>query len=87
MVRNSIKTAIAGALLLGMATSAYAGEFGNNCAYNLAQGKVMQTSCGVNATLQGKTYCFLSEDAMSEFMQNYMSNLTKAQDYYSSLRG
>ena len=87
MVRTFIKTAAAGALLLGMATSAFAGQFGDNCAYNLSQGKVVKTNCSINATLQGKQYCFLSADAMSKFMTNYKANLTKAQDYYASLRG
>jgi hypothetical protein len=60
MVGVYLKSAIAGAFLLGMATAAMAvtGEFGNRCTMGLALGKDVQTDCSVNAQLQGKTYCF-----------------------------
>lgn len=87
MVRTYIKSAVAGVLLLGMATAALAGEFGDNCAYNLAQGKAVHTNCSVNATIQGKTYCFFDEGAMASFMKDYKANLQKAEDYYAKLSG
>lgn len=87
MVRTYIKPALAGALLLGMTTAALAGEFGNSCAYGLSQGKKMSTDCSVNATLQGKQYCFSSEDAMASFMTDYKANISKANDYYKELEG
>jgi YHS domain-containing protein len=87
MTKAYIKSAVAGALLLGLATPALAGEFGDNCAYNLANGKVVHTNCSVNASIQGKTYCFFNEDAMAKFMQDYMANLAKAKDYYDELGG
>jgi YHS domain-containing protein len=63
---------------------AVTGEFGNMCSMGLASGKDIQTDCSVNAQLEGKTYCFGSKEAMSEFMMNPKDNLVKAQTYYSS---
>jgi YHS domain-containing protein len=85
MVRACIKSAVAGAFLLGMATAALAvtGEFGNMCSMGLASGKDIQTDCSINAQLEGKTYCFGSKEAMAEFMKNPKENLAKAQTYYS----
>ena len=44
----------------------------------------VQTDCSVNATIKGKTYCFSSTDAKSQFMKNPSSNLTKAESFYKS---
>ena len=86
MVRAYIKSAVAGAFLVGFATAALAvtGEFGNMCSMGLALGKDIQTDCSINAQIQGKTYCFGSKEAMNEFMRNPKDNLAKAQSYYSS---
>jgi YHS domain-containing protein len=85
MVRGYITSAVAGALLLGLGTAALAvtGEFSNMCTMGLASGKDIQTDCSINAQLQGKTYCFGSREAMTEFMKNPTENLAKAQTYYS----
>ena len=85
MVRGYITSAVAGALLLGMATAALAltGEYSNMCTMGLALGKDIQTDCTVNAQLQDKTYCFGSKDAMAEFMKSPKENLAKAHTYYS----
>ena len=85
MVRGYITSAVAGALLLGLATAALAvtGEFSNMCTMGLASGKDIQTDCSVNAQLQGKTYCFGSKEAMTQFMADPSGNLAKAQTYYS----
>jgi hypothetical protein len=82
-----LKSAVAGAFLLGMATAAMAvtGEFGNRCTMGLALGKDVQTDCSVNAQLQGKTYCFFNKVAMTEFMKDPTGNLGKAQAYYSKM--
>ena len=53
------------------------------CTMGLALGKDIQTDCSINAQVQGKTYCFGSKEAMTEFMKNPKGNLTKAQTYYS----
>ena len=85
MRRNYITSAFAGALLLGLGTAALAvtGEFSNMCTMGLASEKDVQTDCSVNAQLDGKTYCFGSKEAMTEFMKNPKENLAKAQTYYS----
>ena len=86
MVKAYLKSVVAVAFLLGMATAALAvnGEFGNMCAASLAGGKETQTDCSINGEYLGKTYCFGSKEAMGMFMQNPKDNLAKAQAYYSS---
>jgi YHS domain-containing protein len=73
-------------LIIGFAGSAYAvtGQFGNMCSWGLANHKDVQTDCSVNATIKGKTYCFSSADAKSQFMKNPSGNLTKAESFYKS---
>jgi YHS domain-containing protein len=86
MRRSYITSAFAGALLLGLGTTAalaVTGEFNNMCTMGLASGKDIQTDCSINAQLEGKTYCFGSKEAMAEFMKNPKENLAKAQAYYS----
>ena len=77
---------IAIALMIGFGTAAYAatGEFGNMCSWGLANHKDVQTDCSVNTTIKGKTYCFSSADAKSQFMKNPSGNLTKAESFYKS---
>jgi YHS domain-containing protein len=86
MSRGYITSAFAGALLLGLTTAALAvtGEFDNMCTMGLASSKDIQTDCSVNAQLQGKTYCFGSKEAMTQFMADPSGNLAKAQTYYAS---
>jgi YHS domain-containing protein len=85
MVRSYITSAFVGALLLGLATAALAvtGEFSNMCTMGLASGKDIQTDCSINTQIQGKTYCFGSKEAMTQFMADPSGNLAKAQAYYS----
>jgi YHS domain-containing protein len=87
MVGVYLRSAVAGALLLGMTTAAMAvtGEFGNRCTMGLALGKDVQTDCSINSQLQGKTYCFASQLAMTEFMKNPKENLILAANYYESI--
>ena len=87
MVRAYITSAMAGAFLLGMATAALAvtGEYGNMCTMGLATGKQIKTDCSVNAQVQGKTYCFGSKEAMTQFMADPSGNLILASNYYSSI--
>jgi YHS domain-containing protein len=78
---------VAGALLLGIATAAFAatnGEFDNMCAEGLALHKEIKTDCSINASLKGKTYCFGNEQAKTDFMKDPNANLAKAQSYYST---
>jgi YHS domain-containing protein len=85
MVKSYITSALAGALLLGLTTAALAvtGEYGNMCTMGLASGKDIQTDCSINTQIQGKTYCFGSKEAMTQFMADPSGNLAKAQTYYS----
>jgi YHS domain-containing protein len=86
MRRSYITSAFAGALLLGLGTTAalaVTGEFSNMCTMGLASGKDIQTDCSINAQIQGKTYCFGSKEAMTQFMADPSGNLAKAQTYYS----
>ena len=85
-MRTYISSALAGAFLIGMATSALAlqGEYDNMCTMGLALGKDIQTDCSINGNFGGKTYCFGSEEAKTEFMKAPEANLAKAQAYYSS---
>ena len=87
MTRSYITSAIAGALVFGLATATMAapkGEFGNMCAESLSLGKDTPTDCSVNATIKGKTYCFGNEKAKADFMKDPEGNLAKAQAYYAS---
>ena len=85
MVKAYLKSAVAGAFLIGMTTAALAvtGEFNNMCTMGLATGKDIQTDCSISSQVQGKTYCFGSKEAMAEFMKTPKENLAKAQAYYS----
>ena len=89
MRKAYVTSAVAGAFLLGMATAALAltGEYDNMCTMGLAMGKDIKTDCSINATLEGKTYCFGSEEAKTEFMKDPKANLAKAQEYYSKKKG
>ena len=86
MSRVYTTSALTVVLMLGLATAAYAahGPFGNMCTWGLANHKDVQTDCSVNATFKGKTYCFSSKDAKSQFMTHPRSNLAKAQSFYKS---
>jgi YHS domain-containing protein len=86
MRRGYITSAFAGALLLGLTAAALAatGEFNNMCTEGLALGKDINTDCSINALLDGKTYCFGSEQAKTDFMKDPKGNLAKAQTYYMS---
>jgi len=81
-----VKSALTGAMLLGLATAAFAatGEYDNMCTMGLALGKDVKTDCSINASLQGKMYCFGNEEAKTMFMKDPKGNMAKAQEYYSS---
>jgi YHS domain-containing protein len=86
MSRGYITSAFAGALLLGLTTAALAatGEFDNMCTEGLALGKDIKTDCSVNASIDGKTYCFGNQQAKTDFMKDPKGNMAKAQSYYTS---
>jgi YHS domain-containing protein len=86
MTKTILTSAIAGAVLLGLAAAAFAatGEYDNMCTMGLALGKDIQTDCSINETIEGKTYCFGNDEAKTIFMKDPKGNLAKAQVYYSS---
>lgn len=58
-------------------------EFGNECAWGLANGKHVQTNCSVNLTREdGKTFCFSNDKAMAAFMKEPSKNMGKAKETY-----
>ena len=80
------KSALAVALMLGFATTAYAatGEFNNQCSWGVANYKNAQTDCTINSTFRGRTYCFGSPEAQTNFMKSPDENLAKAAAFYKS---
>ena len=89
MNKSFVTTVLAGVFTLGLATAAFAatGEFDNMCAEGLAMHKKIKTDCEINGQVEGKTYCFGSEDAKADFMKHPKSNLKKAQTFYSKNQG
>jgi YHS domain-containing protein len=77
---------LASLLLVGFAGSAYAatGQFGDMCAWGLANHKDVRTDCSVSAVVEGKTYCFSSAEAKTNFMKSPNANLKKAETFYKS---
>jgi YHS domain-containing protein len=47
----------------------------------LAMGKEVKTDCTINGQIDGKTYCFGSEEAKTTFMKDPKGNLAKAEAY------
>lgn len=84
-----LAASLAGAVALGFATAGFAatGEFDNMCAMGLATDQKVETDCSVNATYEGKTYCFGNEAAKEKFMENPEENLAKAKEYYEEVEG
>ena len=85
MTRSYITSAIAGALVLGLATVAMAatkGEFNNMCTMGLAGHKIMHTDCSVNTSYKSKTYCFSNEQDKAAFLKNPSSSVAKAAAFY-----
>jgi YHS domain-containing protein len=77
-----------GALTAGAADTPVSPEqaqFGGQCAEGLAQGQHVRTSCNITwADKDGKTYCFSSPTAKSEFLKNPADNLQKARDFFAA---
>ena len=85
MITSCVRSAIAGALIFGVATAAVAatkGQFGNMCTMGLALHKNVPTNCSVNTIYKGNTYCFGNEQAKSQFLKNPKANLAKAETFY-----
>ena len=89
MIRTYVTSALAGTFALGLATAAFAvtGEFDKMCAQGLATGQKIETDCSINTQIEGKTYCFGSEQAKTEFMKDPKANFAKAQATYKKPSG
>jgi YHS domain-containing protein len=96
MTRNDVNSATNNAADDGRGTDANASvqgnvvrdgsaqaEYNNECAWGLANGKHVQTTCAVNMTGEnGKTYCFSNDEAMAAFMKDPARNMSKANATY-----
>lgn len=75
--------------LLAMALSLFAGagfaatgEFNDECAYGLSQGKHVKTDCSVSEKIGTKTYCFSSAEAKTKFMSDSKAHMKKAEETF-----
>lgn len=87
MIRTALRTTTAALVLAGFSTAAFAvtGEFGDLCTTGLSMHKQIKTDCSVNATYNGKTYCFGSQKAELMFFKDPDGTLTKAEAYYKEI--
>jgi len=87
MKKVVLATAVAGAMLFASGSAALAagdlGEFGNNCAFGLTQGKKKFTDCSVQEKIDGKLYCFSKQSAKEAFMKDPQGNVAKAETFYN----
>ena len=85
-MKKAIVAFVASALLAVpafAATTETKGEFGNHCAYGLTMGKQVMTDCKINWVDHGKTYCFSSEEAKTNFSKDTAANLKKAEEGFA----
>jgi len=54
------------------------------CVMGLAEGKRIKTDCSVSTVFDGKTYCFRTADAKTEFNKDQKRNLERAKDHFSA---
>ena len=77
MGRTILKSAMADAMLLGLATAAGTESTTTSAPWNLGTARGKKQNCSVNATIDGKTYCFGNEDAKTTFMKDPQGNFAK----------
>lgn len=70
-------------LSLLLASSAWAGEFGNYCTNGLSKQTLHQTDCAINELYKGKTYCFSNEGARDSFLFDQDNMIAKAAVFYT----
>ena len=80
---NIIKVVTASALATLLAGIALAGEFSDHCTTSLANDRMTKTKCEINTMVDGKTYCFGSEQARTDFMQDPRATIMKATAFYA----
>ncbi len=61
-----------------------AAEFGGLCVMGLAEGKRIKTDCTVSWSGEGKTFCFRTADAKTEFLKDPQRNLQRARDHFAA---
>ncbi len=88
MTRTSSRLTTSVVLFFGLTAAAFAvqGEFGGMCTTGLAMHKQVQSDCSVNATYNGKTYCFGDQKAEVTFFKDPDTNLAKAEAYYRTIK-
>lgn len=88
MNKNSSRLTTAAVMFFGLTAAAFAvtGEFGGMCTTGLAMHKQVQSDCSVNATYNGKTYCFGDQKAEVVFFKDPDTNLAKAEEYYKEIK-
>lgn len=70
-------------LLLFLALPIKANELEQYCTTSLADGNFHKTDCSVNASFEGKKYCFGNKASKSVFIDDPKSILAKATNFYS----
>ena len=70
------------ASMLLIACSANAAEFGDNCTFSLAEGRLFKTHCLISTEFEHKTYCFGSEASKDAFLEDPKTMIAKAQIFY-----
>ncbi len=88
MTRCSSRLTTAAVVFFGLTASALAvtGEFGHMCTTGLSMHKQIKTDCSVNATYNGKTYCFGDQKAEVMFFKDPDTTLAKAEEYYKEIK-
>jgi uncharacterized protein YjbI with pentapeptide repeats len=81
---NKIKLLLLFALLI-QSVCTLAAEFGDNCTYSLANGKMHQTRCLISSIFEGKTYCFSTEEGKDAFLENPKTMIAKASENFAKL--
>ncbi len=57
-------------------------EFDGQCALGLAEGHSIATNCSITWTAKdGKRYCFSSEEAKKQFLEDPQGNISRALDF------
>ena len=77
-----MKNVLFASLLAGVSVSAFAGEFGDECAFALSMGKHLKTDCSISEVIGGKTLCFSSAAAKATFDKYPEMSLKQAKSFY-----
>ncbi|MES2547959.1 MAG: pentapeptide repeat-containing protein [Pseudomonadota bacterium] len=62
---------------------ALADEFSGYCTNGLSKGELYQTSCAIQESFKGKTYCFSNQAARDAFLLNKEGMIAKAETFYA----